>query len=160
MKPTPASRSSWHRQVDGLLRSLGYRFDRMDSHSHSVYIHPQGWVWRVPSTPSDHRTHKIMLQQLRRRHPDAEVLRRPRKAPTKARQAVRQARRSRRALRIVSATATRVKPVVSRPSRTACVDCGRRWLSDLDPTGRKCPACGGNVVLGRDRDGVTLRLAA
>lgn len=139
MKPTPASRSGWHRQVDGLLRNLGYRFERMDSHGHSVYVHPQGWVWRVPSTPSDHRTHKIMLQQLRRRHPNAEVLKRPRKAPTKARQA-NQSREPRRRLVIVPAK-PKQRTVLSRPARTACVDCGRRWLSDLDPTGRKCPAC-------------------
>jgi hypothetical protein len=36
-----------------------------------------------------------------------------------------------------------------RPERTSCEDCGRLWLSDVNPKLHPCPVCGGVVRLGR-----------
>jgi hypothetical protein len=44
---------------------------------------------------------------------------------------------------------SRDRQPVPAPSRdTACDECGRQWLSDMSPVGRRCPDCGGMVVLG------------
>lgn len=36
--------------------------------------------------------------------------------------------------------------------RPSCADCGRPWLSDLNPAGRGCPACGGLIASSGTRE--------
>lgn len=56
------------------------------------------------------------------------------------------------------------KPRFERgPEHSECTVCHRRWLSDLDPTGRLCPGCGsiGTVAIGwADRDRAFIRSVA
>lgn len=149
-------RSSWHRDVDRLLRALGYEPVRIDSSSHFVYRHPEGHIWRVPSSPSDFRTDRIMRQQLRRRHPDHPAL----KTSRKTHAGHKPKRQATRIAKVIPIHQGRRRAKLSMPERTACVECGRLWISDLDPSFRACPRCGGDVVVGRDRLGMDWRAAA
>lgn len=130
--------SPWHRRMDRLLRALGYTRRPGRTGGHIVYTHPEQPMLKIASTPrNEHATQDALLRALRHRHPDVAGL-----APrVHNRGRVRGPRR----LRVV-ALARPPRQTEARP-RPACGDCGRVWLSDLDPTFRACPACGG-VVLG------------
>lgn len=99
-----------------------------------VYRCPEnGDLWHITSKP----------KQRRKRHdrmPD----------PNKSRALTREVHRNNR--RIAKLTAVPAPKIARRPTRTACRGCGRMWLSDLDPRGRPCPQCGGEVVAGGDRE--------
>lgn len=59
--------------------------------------------------------------------------------------------------KLVSINSAPSKRAPARPQHTECSVCERRWLSDIDPAGRRCPGCGsvGTIVIGwaeRGRD--------
>lgn len=139
-------KSGWHREWDRRLRRLGYRPSHTDSHGHLVYLDSTGRRFSVPSSPSDWRTQRIMLTQLRAAHPDVLARRRSARAA--------RARNARgRAARVVVALVPAVRVRVPTPPRTECVSCGRPWLSDLDPLQHACPRCGGEHRIGLERAG-------
>jgi hypothetical protein len=145
--------SGWHRDFDRLLRVLGYSLDDSHGRTHLTYRHPEHpGVFTVACTPGDGRTEVNLLTQLRRRHPDHPALTRNVRSRTAADRKRR--RRKNRAARmtLVRETETGVVELFTRPEKTACIDCGRRWLSDLDPRQRTCPACDGEVVFGQTEE--------
>lgn len=70
--------------------------------------------------------------------------------PDKSRAMFREVHRNNR--RIAKLTVVSQPKIPQRPRQTRCKGCGRLWLSDLDPTGRPCPQCGGEIIVGRDRE--------
>lgn len=155
------------RQRDQLLREFGYRFAGWDSSGHMVYDPPEGQpaLAPLPSTPRNPGLAMERLRrELRRRHPDhprwrSTSGRRPaRSGRVKRRQeALRREARVRAELRRAAERVARERQdrrePVRTPARTCCADCSRVWLSDLDPSGRDCPRCGGRILLGADRVG-------
>ena len=125
------------------LHDLGYVVVR--NGKELVYRRPDGQTIIVPCTPSDWRGWTNAMAFLRRRHP-VELARH------KAAPEVRAARRHRdrqRQTPLAALPEPEVIVVRPTPDRTQCVDCGRLWLSEIDPTGRACPHCGGDVLIGR-----------
>jgi hypothetical protein len=130
-----------------LLKALGYTHER----GHR-WTHPAAGVMTTSLTPSDWRVERNTIAELRRRHPDHPALaRRVRSQSATERKRRRRKNRTSR-MTLVRETETGVVELFTRPEKTACIDCGRRWLSDLDPRQRTCPACDGEVVFGQTEE--------
>lgn len=104
----------------------------------AVYRCPDTDLWHVTSKPRVAKKHA------------SENAREPKIAREVKRHRKTQARAQRPLLHVVQASAP--APVVK--GKTACVKCGRPWLSDLSPVGRVCPGrhgvlCGGEIRVGR-----------
>jgi hypothetical protein len=130
-----------------LLKALGYTHER----GHR-WTHPAAGVMTTSLTPSDWRVERNTIAELRRRHPDHPAL--VRQVRSQSATERKRRRRKNRAARmtLVRETETGVVELFTRPEKTACIDCGRRWLSDLDPRQRTCPACDGEVVFGQTEE--------
>lgn len=126
--------------MDRLLRRLGYWLARQDG-SHLVYMHRSQAPFTLPSTPSDHRAYRNDLARLRRRHPDAEPLKRRKSSRPRRR---RRATGARGPLSLLMVPATVPEGPPERDGDDC--NCGRKWLSDLSPVGRRCPSCDGWVL--------------
>jgi len=153
------------REEAAILARLGFRYLGSNAGGHHLFEHPRyGALRPMSSTPRNPRTWRtahrrevaalmgLNLFQLNRLIAGQPLQQRPR------------SRRSRRLRRGVQRSVVALMhrpadakpaPVVENapvpvPSRTSCIDCGRLWLSDLNPSGRPCPACGGRVVLGKE----------
>jgi hypothetical protein len=130
-----------------LLKALGYTHER----GHR-WTHPAAGVMTTSLTPSDWRVERNTIAELRRRHPDHPALARQVRSQS-ATERKRRRRKNRAArMTLVRETETGVVELFTRPEKTACIDCGRRWLSDLDPRQRTCPACDGEVVFGQTEE--------
>jgi hypothetical protein len=72
--------------------------------------------------------------------------------PDAARERVRNKKKIRKANRVdrLPVVVSGAVPQPKAPRATGCGSCGRLWLSDLNPQGRCCPACGGKIRLGGD----------
>lgn len=137
-----------YRDLHAVLAGLGYWLDRQTG-GHYVYKHRHQSNFILPLSPSDHRAFANDLAALRRRHPNAEVLKPQQRSARSGRRRRRRAQRPVRTFRLAAVATPKPAPLV-RPEQTSCIECGRPWLSDLDPLQHCCPACGGDVVLGRD----------
>lgn len=142
--------SAWHRDIDRLLKQIGYTLDENHGRTHLVYRHQDiPGVFTVACSPGDVTAEVNLLTQLRRRHPGHPALiRRGRTQPAAERKRRRRRRRPERVVLLHEVSDGTIE-TFERPDRTGCIVCGRRWLSDLDPTNRPCPDCGGEVVYGR-----------
>jgi predicted RNA binding protein YcfA (HicA-like mRNA interferase family) len=145
--------SGWHREFDRLLRTLGYTLDESHGRTHLTYRHPdhQG-VFTVACTPGAGRTEVNLLTQLRRRHPDHPALARQVRSQSATERKRRRRKNRTSRMTLVRELEPGVVETFNRPEKTACIDCCRRWLSDLDPRLRPCPACGGEIVFGRTEE--------
>jgi predicted RNA-binding Zn-ribbon protein involved in translation (DUF1610 family) len=93
--------------------------------------------WHLTSRPAIAKTRRIQFA-------DDRVAAKAQRKVAKQRRAVQQ-------LRVMPVPpAPRPQPRPTGPEHTSCVTCGRRWLSDLSPVGRRCPGCGsiGTVLIG------------
>lgn len=139
------------REIHDMLTDIGYNMTR--SRSHLIYELEGFRALTVPATPSDWRWKQNTLAEIKRRHP-ARFVRR--KAPVSRPRVGMSARIERARARQLKSAETlaeqarvpRPEPFVA-PERTECADCGRPWLSDLDPLTHSCPSCGGAHILGR-----------
>lgn len=100
--------------------------------------------WHLTSRSRQSKTHLAETSK------DPNAIRDARRRRVERRVAKRQAAKKQAATvtPIVSAPSKRAKP--RGPEHTSCTACGRRWLSDLNPLGRRCPRCGtvNSIVIG------------
>jgi hypothetical protein len=130
-----------------LLTALGYTHER----GHR-WTHPAAGVMTTSLTPSDWRVERNTIAELRRRHPDHPALARQVRSQSATERKRRRRKNRTSRMTLVRETETGVVELFTRPEKTACIDCGRRWLSDLDPRQRTCPACDGEVVFGQTEE--------
>lgn len=156
-----APKNSAGRWMHQQLVQLGYTCDGVLGNGHFVYRHPDQPDYHVSGTAYDAPpVRRAFRAEMRKRHPGHALFTPPSSSssashrPTTRQRDRREQARIKAALRAAERDAERrtathaVGPCVPRPERTSCVECGRRWLSDLDPTGRLCPACDGEIVVG------------
>lgn len=142
--------TSDRRRLERVLNDLGYRPERVGRSAATIWKHPSGLIFSVHRSPSDVRWLANCLAELHRRHPNHVVFARRKASREQRFQRRARQRRHQRALQAVTPVVAVKPPPVVVPNQTSCVDCGRRWASEIDPTGRPCPACGGEVMVGRD----------
>lgn len=138
-----------YRDLHAVLPTLGYWLARQTG-GHYVYKHRHQSNFTLPMSPSDHRAFANDLALLRRRHPNAEVLKPQQRSTRGGRRRRSPSDLRRKTRRAALYQAPQSPPRFERPDCTSCIDCGRPWLSDLDPLQHCCPACGGEIVLGRE----------
>lgn len=140
-----------------ILSAHGYEFDRIAGNGHYVFTHPGQDDFHVSGSAFDGPVRGAFLSEMRKRHPNsthpALFQRRSGRERSTKPFSVREERGRRRMLRDaerLAASARFARPVARvAPEHTSCEDCGRRWLSDLDPLTHPCPACGGAHRIGR-----------
>jgi predicted RNA binding protein YcfA (HicA-like mRNA interferase family) len=150
-----ARRPTNYRELRKLLETeeFGYWLARQNG-DHYVYKHARQPNFVVPSSPSDIRSFANSVAELKRRHPNASPFATSAKRSDRRAAASKTSPKVRERRRLITAfhhmvrhVTHKAEPVArSRPDRTQCIQCGRPWLSDLDPTERSCPNCGGVVV--------------
>ena len=101
--------------------------------------------WHLTSRPSQSKSHLPEGSKV----PDALKLARARRVEKRA-AARRLTKKTLEPVVKVAPAPVRKQPVQTGPEHTSCIVCQRRWLSDLDPAGRRCPGCGavGTIVIG------------
>ena len=144
------------KQQHELMTSFGYElaeWSKGDRGGHPIYARAGFDDMELSSTPrSERNARRALLVELRRRHPEHPLWKSMQKRKAKRGGSSRQAeQRQARARALVRAGERAVSArAVATPNapltRTGCIDCGRPWLSELDPTGRDCPQCGGLVM--------------
>jgi hypothetical protein len=130
-----------------LLKALGYTHER----GHR-WTHPAAGVMTTSLTPSDWRVERNTIAELRRRHPDHPALARQVRSQSATERKRRRRKNRTSRMTLVRELEPGVVETFNRPEKTACIDCRRRWLSDLNPVGRSCPACNGEIVFGRTEE--------
>lgn len=135
------------REVMQVLRSLGWVL--ASGNDHTNWSHPEiEQDFALPGTPSDPHWRENVMAKLRRLHENPQIGR----ANPRSRDA--RVRRRRRKQDVTGGRAARQFAVAEKPSpdhraglvtnsqgRALCPACARVWLSDINPSGRKCPAC-------------------
>lgn len=134
-----------------ILQRLGFEYLGTNAGGHLLFEHPVHGVLRPMScTPRNpmtwRRAHRVEVARLMGMNLWQFERLLAGQAPTKRRRAKGKRPRSRKQpVAAVIARAEREAPASPEPDADVCT-CGRRWLSDLNPVGRRCPACDGYVV--------------
>jgi hypothetical protein len=143
-----------------LMTSFGYTLARWSKSGtrnimsgHPIYERDGFGALELSCTPHNEKTaRKRLLDELRRRHPEHPMWKSRRPAAGRRRVPKRTARPP-VSLRVVPEI--EVPPALAPRDLTgppAGVDCGRRWLSDLDYSCRPCPSCGGAIRAGASQE--------
>ena len=148
------------KQQHDLMTSFGYElveFSKGDRGGHPIYAREGFESMELSSTPRNEQlARKLLLVELRRRHPEHQMWRSMQKR--KAKPGSRSRRKEKQlahARALVGAGEREARArVAAEPTDldyVGCVDCGYRWQSDYDPAGRPCPRCGGDIRAPRQR---------
>jgi len=139
--------SSAAREMDKVLRKLGYTLER--NGNHLVYSHPDfAGPLTMPATPSDWRAWANALAMVKRRHPAFFVQRksdRPRRQRSQAR-LDRSPSSQALVLRSFEAAEPVARALVMNAMRMRCVECARPFVPGSTIRGRGCPRCGGELM--------------
>lgn len=142
------------KQQHELMLSFGYElggFSKGGYDGHPVYTREGFGDLELSSTPrSEKNARRLLLVELRRRHPEHQMWRSMQKRKAKRRSTRRDEQERQARARAIVAAAERERRERT-PTRidlpyVGCPDCRYRWQSDIDPTGRSCPRCGGGIV--------------
>lgn len=139
------------REETAILRRLGWRYEGVDNAGHHRFSHPQYGEIPMAMTPRNpkrfrisHRSRVAGLMGLSLWQFEQVIAgQAPSKRPRSKR---RRQPRSRRPVSLLIAAQERHVPVSVDATEDLC-GCGRKWLSDLSPAGRLCPACDRLVAL-------------
>lgn len=146
------------REEINLLLKLGFKYLGTNSAGHHLMEHPEyGRLRPMSSTPRNasrwrvtHRREVARLMGLTLWQWERLIVGQPlTRSDRPSRTSRRQRGDSSKALRVLASVDDRQEPGDDEAAAAATdvCRCGRKWLSDISPVGRRCPGCDGWVAL-------------